>query len=237
MVHPRTRPASRVPASLALVVALLACGTAACAGTTPAYVLGDSIFDNRNVPAGQPQVVDLLAAAYPQFAFTNLAKRGTESGYELATEVPEMAHGCGLVVLDAGANDAQHDVDRFLTDVVSKTDANLAQIVRAIRSACPDAEIVVATYVNDYRPGDPRYANFARINDDLRKLAAGPDAAGHVVIADLANDARFTPFPGSPYMWNTVHENAAGQPLMAEDIEKALAAAPHGITPGTSARP
>jgi hypothetical protein len=95
-------------------------------------------------------------------------------------------------------------------------------VLATIEARCPHATIVVMTDVNDYPATDVRSQSFERMNRYVREL---PSRWRNVVLADIAADHRFFLAPNrddGPYMYNTLHENAPGQPVMAQDIEAML---------------
>jgi hypothetical protein len=181
-------------------------------------MLGDSILHTPDAP-GHPIAFDYLENDYPEFAWTNLALPGETSQQILTLQVPAMPRDCKLVVFDAGGVDIRNDVADFLADFNGTTSVSLRMLLHGIRQTCPSALVVAVTYVDDDSPQSTIFADFTRLNAYLRLLPENVEAQGHVVVADLAADERFY-LPGYPYMYNNEHENAAGQRIMAKDIER-----------------
>jgi hypothetical protein len=181
-----------------------------------AYVaLGDSISNSPDT-AGGPIWPVLLSRLLPSLPYVNLALPGVTSAYIRTTELAAVPSGCALVTLEAGANDYEREpwvnFQTFGTQLRGTLDV-------LHFSRCPDARIVVLTYVNDYPAPDPRHAAFERLNAYVRGL---PRTRPWVTVVDLDADARFHPFPGSPLMYNAIHENGAGQYVIAADVAAVL---------------
>ncbi len=219
---------------ITVVFVLLLTAQSCWAATVPqAYTLGDSITFNQYVPVGQPKWPDLEARAYPWMHFTNLGLPGAKTVYILEDGVPKViaSPACKLVVIGAGVNDLEVTKPSEVTPPATQEQEYLA-IVDAIQAKCPNATIVVSTYVNDYPDGSPawegytdfRYTDLVRLNNFVRAVPF-LRATYPIVVCDIAADARFVPFrPGdeSPYMINAIHENAAGQYPYAQDEEACL---------------
>jgi hypothetical protein len=184
------------------------------------FTIGDSISNNPNVPKGTDQFIDWLARLDSRETFTNLALPGVKTAYMISHETPLVTPGCSLITIDPGANDYDQ-LPGNETPWATYT-AEVSQLVAILHGTCPTATIALLTFVNDYPATDVRYGWFNRANAFIRTLRTGRP---YVVIVDLAADSRFSPLPGTPYMYNALHENGAGQAPMAQDIDYALTAA------------
>jgi lysophospholipase L1-like esterase len=173
--------------------------------------VGDSITNNGYVAPGQSFPAPLGQAL--GIVTTNLAQPGFTIADQLSKEVPLIGSNCTMVTLEAGGGDiinSLHPAPEVIKDFGS--------LFEAVKAACPGGRIVLSDYINNGN-NYGRWGNLTQYNDDLRQFAQ----ANGVLLVDIAADKRFNdpPFP-SAYMHNGVHPNAAGEALIAQDIEEAL---------------
>ncbi len=186
------------------------------------YSVGDSLTNNPHAaPMGRWPY--LLGQAIGM-QNVNLAAPGQNTAYVISKEIPQIAKGCTLVTVDTGANDWEKPSLAQMTPWNTYVDEMEGPygVLASIRMRCPLATIVMLTDVNDYPVYDRRYEPFERMNAYTREL---PQRWPGMFVADIAADNRFLLYPGltyGPYMWNVLHENAAGQPLMVQDIQDLL---------------
>jgi acyl-CoA thioesterase-1 len=212
-------------AAFLAMMSLVFAEQAPAAETKTILVFGDSLSDGfmlKRREAYPALLAKKLRAAGLNFLVTNASASGGTTDGGLERLPPHLKHRIDILILELGINDAFHAVP------IDQIQNNLQEIIDEVKARNPNARVVIAGIQLPGHTADDYVSAFGQMFADL---AAKNRAA---LVPYLLKGVAGNP---SLNLFDSIHPNAAGQKILAENVWRVLEPVARQVAQGRGGSP